>query len=1005
MATLGLTTGLLNAQVPTVPTSYIQPSSAADTSKPGFIWRIHQVSSSQGNSSARTDAQLAGLLGDNIADPSAQGIALAPADAPNPSTAPITFEIGSVINLDRSGGSNGNFEPDDQMPGLPGTGGGSDNAAAEVLTWLDLPAGEITMGVNSDDGFRMTIGGPIPSDQLAAVKVGEFEGGRGADDTIFKFNVPQAGLYAVRVSWENGTGDANFEYFSVASDGTKILVNSDTAGAIKAYRAITAPTRAYVKSVTPLNNAVSVAPNATIKAELVDGGVPIETSTVSLAIDNSPVTATATKAGGVTSISYQPPANFPGGSKHEVALSYTESGKAVTVNWSFTVASFVILSPDLKVTPDTSKPGFLWRIFANQGNTENSISRAEKALAGLLTDSTGATLPNLADANAAGAALSTGTAGSPANLPVSFEISGVINLTYSTAEENGNFVPDQPMPGVPATDGSTDGLAAEIITYLELPAGIITMGVNSDDGFRTYGGNALDAAAGIPLGEFDNLGGRGPADTTFNFEVKEAGVYAFRTVYEQGGSGASLEWFSIKGDGTKVLLNDVANGGLKAYRAITTPVNPFVRVTDPPQVNRQLNQSSSVVTAVLEDGATAINDNSVVLKIDGIVREISKVRLGKELVVTYTPKSLNVPNEQHTAELSYTNTTGSFSRTAQWTFRNLKNIILPAAVITENFDSYDEGSVPTGWTEKNFTRSNNPGLDPTDMDSDFYLGWVVVSRDTAEAAKSRIFDWTEGSQIVNGTAIDSQTLASGNILYAESDSRGGDQVQFLTTKAYNLSAVENPVISFSSLYEQNQDSLGALEYSVDGGVNWLPVVYYLDFQDGGGDIKYNPDGSVDAVTTFTAPNADTAAWTDNGIAKGDKYGDGILAPITAALGPYIAPRWNDNRTEGKRVEVFRLPAAGKKSDVRLRFSQLGTGSWYFGVDNLAFYDVPVDAAAVPPQMTVALVDGAVVLSWTGSGTLQESGSLSSGWAPAASQANPQTIASPSGSKYYRVVQQ
>src|SRR5438876_1162215 len=192
-------TGLSNVQgqTLTIPSTFALPSSAADASKPGFIWRFHQTATGQPNSLAFTEAQLAGQKGDNIADPTVQGAALAAAAPPNPSTAPITFEIPTVINLDKAAGSHGNFQPDDQMPGTPGTTGSTDNIAAEILTWLDLPEGDITMGVNSDDGFRMTIGGSIPNDRFK-VNVGQFDGGRGAADTIFKFHIAKAGLYAAR---------------------------------------------------------------------------------------------------------------------------------------------------------------------------------------------------------------------------------------------------------------------------------------------------------------------------------------------------------------------------------------------------------------------------------------------------------------------------------------------------------------------------------------------------------------------------------------------------------------------------------------------------------------------------------------------------------------------------------------------------------------------------------------------------------------------------------------
>ncbi len=124
LAAACLIAGAVQGQ-PTISTTFVLPSSAADASKPGFVWRVHQVATAQHNNNARTEAQLAGLLGENIADPNAQGVALAHSSPPNPSTAPIAFDIGTVINLSAVAGDNfnGNFVPDDQMPGLPGTTG------------------------------------------------------------------------------------------------------------------------------------------------------------------------------------------------------------------------------------------------------------------------------------------------------------------------------------------------------------------------------------------------------------------------------------------------------------------------------------------------------------------------------------------------------------------------------------------------------------------------------------------------------------------------------------------------------------------------------------------------------------------------------------------------------------------------------------------------------------------------------------------------------------------
>jgi len=995
----------------TIPSVNSLPSTAADASKPGFLWRVHQVTTSQPTTLDRTEAQLAGLLGDNVADPNAQGAASDVAAPPNPSTAPIEFILPDVLNLNQQEGDAGNFPTDGQMPGIPGTTQSTDNIAAEVLTWLDLPAGEIVMGVNSDDGFRVTIGGANPSDKFG-VNVGEFNAGRGAADSIFRFTITQAGLYAARLIYNEGGSDASVEWFTVKSDQTKVLVNDRANGGIPAYRAITGSAAAAVLTqILPAINQTGVFPNAPLDVVLTEGGTVIDPATINVTIDGSPVAATKTKTGKAISVKFSPTTLYLPATTHQIVFNYTEGGTAKSLTWKFSVANYGTLTPAVKVTANTSKTGFNWNIFVNGGNTTTSNQRAEDALAGLLKEQDGSPSPNLADPTAQGVASAPAAAPNPANAPIHFEIPGVINLTQNSLDDldnkNGNFTPDLQMPGVQPSD--TDGIAAEIVTYLELPAGVTVMGVNSDDGFRTTSGNPQDVFGSVLLGEFD--GGRGAADTIFSFVVQEAGVYAFRTLWEEGTGGANIEWFTLKSDGTKVLVNDTANGGVKAYLAKVGGVDPYIKSVSPTIVPRQVNQPGTNVTVILADGTFPVDDNSIALKLDGQPVTISKSRQGNSVTVTYTPSTLQIPDEEHTAEITFKDSTGALTRTQQWKFRNLKNIVLPAPVLTENFDSYDEGTVPTGWNAINFTDDiidQSTGLpygeDLNNLSSATYKGWIVVSRTRLEGLKSRIFNVAPG-QTVNGVEVTS--LSDGNLLYAESDVRDDDQVQFITSAPFNLSTVTNVVMSMSSLYEQNQDSIGAVEYSVDGGTSWLPVVYFLDIADSGGDIKLNPDGTVDAVATLTGPNADTASWVDNGVQKGDKYGDGILAPITQALGAYIAPRINDNPTIDKRVEVFRLPQAGKKSDVRLRFSQLGTGSWYFGVDNISFYEGPAPAGGTGQQGTLTVAKaagGQVTISWTGSGTLESSDKVNTGWAAAASQTNPQTMTATGTSKFFRVHQ-
>ena len=965
----------------TIPSTFALPLSAADTNRLGFIWRTHSAGRELENTLARTEAQLAGTLGDNLADPTVAGPAIAPAAPPNPSTAPISFEIPTVINMDQVGGSaGGNFPNDDQLPGIPSLNLSTDGIAGEALTWLYLPAGVITMGVNSDDGFRVSIGGAAPGDKQNAVVVGQFDGGRGNADTIFSFTITQAGLYATRLIWEEGGGGANVEWFSQDTNGTKVLINDTTTGAIPAFRAVTTPpAKAYIQTLLPFPGSGGNAPNAPIRVEIVDGPTPISPTSVKLFLDNTLLSVTPTKSSNVTTAAYIPTVLYGSGSSHNASVVYVDGGTSVTQNWSFLVQTYANIPPTYKVTPDVSKPGFLWNIFANAANQENSNARAQAAVAGLLTDATGAPLPNNADPAAVGAALAPGVASGP-TAPIRFEIATEINLTQAATDpvdnQNGNFKPDQQIPGLPATDATTDGVAAEVITYIELPAGLVTMGVNSDDGFKTTVG--VDAINALFAGQFE--GGRGASDTIFNIFVQEAGVYPLRTVWYEGGGGANIEWFSVTSTGTKVLINSTNAGALKAYRAVSGIARPYVKYVSPGTEPRQLNQVSRSVQLVLVDGTNPVDANSVVLKIDGQTVATTNNRVGNTIVVTYAPSTLRIPTDVYAADLTFKDSTGTVTEARQWQFRNLKNLVLPTPKVVEDFDSYPEDTQPTGWVASNFTAvcDTNRLRDIMEQSSESYLNWVLVNTNNAPLIDGDVLSIAPG-QTFNGQPVDGVAvgLSSGNILYGESDSRcntdaGGSsnrgQTQFIVSKAFDLSQVTNVVLTFSSLYAQNQDSYGGVEYSVDGGTTWMPVVYFLDTPD----IVLNGDGTVNAVATFSANNTDTSGWFENGVPKGSKpggkgYGDGVAAPITQATADAITPRINDNLVEGARIEVFRLPLASRKSDVRLRFSAMGTDSWWFAVDNIAFYDVAGTTTSTTGLRFNAptFANGMITLSWTG----------------------------------------
>ena len=288
----------------------------------------------------------------------------------------------------------------------------------------------------------------------------------------------------------------------------------------------------------------------------------------------------------------------------------------------------------------------------------------------------------------------------------------------------------------------------------------------------------------------------------------------------------------------------------------------------------------------------------------------------------------------------------------------------PSRIYFEDFESTAEGQLPTGWSEDNFTTSSNQGFDLGDPDSAAYEGWVVIDRGRLDddPFNDRRLKVAPGQELFGEPVA---SLANGNIAYAESDNRSGDQVQELYTPDYDLEGVSEVRLVFNSIYEQNQDSMGAVEYSIDRGANWLPVVYMIDEND----IIRNANGQVDAVKTLREPRSDVASYTDpqSGESKGGSYGAFIEAQIGPELESFISGRVDDDSEESKRVEQFRLEPADGQGTVRFRFLQAGTSSWYFGIDEFAIYGVTGVRPGQPP--TISSIDDQSIEEGTTTGPI------------------------------------
>jgi hypothetical protein len=466
----------------------------------------------------------------------------------------------------------------------------------------------------------------------------------------------------------------------------------------------------------------------------------------------------------------------------------------------------------------------------------------------------------------------------------------------------------------------------------------------------------------------------------------------------QPGNGQSLLWFYV--DGTRagttgqsegviafptglaaageyvayLLANDGYDVLASEPLSIAAPAGAGPRVLSISPVANASNVPPVLeFTASLTNGVAPIATNAISLKIDDqTVAPVITFQSGL-VTVAYTNSTMFASGSAHSYELIYADTATPANRAtnqASFTVMTYTNLVLPTPLYFENFDSTPEGQLPPGWTATSFSAVNDENSDLQDLNSKAYANWLVVSRDrfTQPFLSYDSHEPTTDYErvlsvnpriVVNGQVV--RDLISGRFAFANSGYRsGGNQYMVLFTPDFDLRGKTNVHLAYHSIWEQNQDSMAAVEYSIDGGQNWLPVVYMIDQAD----VLTTAEGAIDAVATFTEERGDAARYTDpaTGEEKGGVYGAFIAAAITADLAPYISARVNDDPLESKRVELFRLPRADDQARVRFRFAHAGTDSWYFGIDNFGLYALG-GAAPSTPSLRIARSANQLVITW------------------------------------------
>lgn len=472
--------------------------------------------------------------------------------------------------------------------------------------------------------------------------------------------------------------------------------------------ATTVSQSAFVQSANPRGSTVS--PDAFIVIQLQDVITRANTNSVQLKLDNGVVAASVNHAGGLTTITYDPPGFLAPGSTHRVELAYADDAvppKTNFVGYSFTVHPYVNLPPGYAVSAgslNTNSPGFKLRTHQVAFDVGTSVQRAELQLANkLLNPLDGTVLANTAD-------LST------ANPDGTFDVPG--HLDFSTLPSPGGFfLNDVPPPGLVGTDH----YALEIMTFLNLTPGAYTFGVNAvrnynttapgtfrESGFRlTAGANPRDLFA-PEIASFDRS--RPEGENQFSLVVQQAGIYPFRLLWFSGAGESSLEWYQVTPQGDRILVGDIASGGLTAYRdAVIT--HPYVQYTTTPRPGETGVAPDAVISLTVVDGSATVQTNTIQLSLNGgvVTASISNNPAAPGLtLVNFKPPGALAAGSTITVRLVFTDSGGS-PYDQQWSFVVAGNAVIPGLLAIEAEHFHTNTPIAANGTSWELT-TLNPGF-------------------------------------------------------------------------------------------------------------------------------------------------------------------------------------------------------------------------------------------------------------------------------------------------------
>ncbi|MGD1083963.1 MAG: C10 family peptidase, partial [Verrucomicrobiota bacterium] len=685
------------------------------------------------------------------------------------------FFIPGYINMDISGptAQDGDFTspdgvtgwPKSPFPGIPGQiYPGTTEFAVAYTAYVSLPAGVTEFGVDSDDGFLLTISsGANPNEAFSRAPAGEFNGVRGWSDTLMDVTVPTNGSYALRLDYEQGTGGASCELFTVV-DGVKILVNdTNNPSCLLAYPTPEVYAEPYAALVSPAPGQTNVAFGSPV-AVLLQDGVPTTVNTNSIVLKlNGAVVAPAISQtpsflpngnpiGNLTTITYAWTSRPPLAAGNTAELIFADSkGNLTDRAWTFTNEP-ILSALDATRTPNFSatNSGFLvypWHTSAGEPN-DVAVWTEEQILGWMGPNyATAANWPNSQNGQTENALFGPQGWCLVYTNYINWDIEGPTDGWGDFTSPDGvTGWPKQEFPGLitgnyadesgfPTTDGNNFSMLVE--TWLDFPAaGTWQMGVYSDDGFSVKSGQAPGDVFGQLLGEFE--GGRS-GESLFPFFVPQPGMYPFRLLYEQGGGGANCEWFTVTSGGQRVLINDSSQGTNAIYSYVTAESRPIYVSGVSPVIGATGVGPDSDITAFVVDGYPA-QVASVQMWINGTPAIVTATRSNNVTAATaFNTGSplLLLAGTTNTVTIVYTDNAGPcHSYTNSWQF------------------AVAAASVPGGYVTLNPLNANaSVNVSPANS------GFLVYPWHTSAGQPNDVAVWTE-EQILGLMGTNYATVAN-----------------------------------------------------------------------------------------------------------------------------------------------------------------------------------------------------------------------------------------------------